>query len=71
VLESATVVDEDGNPVDLKALDAELNRATMPDMTQLLEEMTVREEVVVDEDGDVVEVIEEIDLVEEIVVDQK
>jgi trigger factor len=71
VLESATVVDDDGNTVDLKALDAELNRATMPDMTHLLEEMTVREEVVVDEDGDVVEIIEEIDIVEEIVVDQK
>ena len=38
VLESATVVDADGNPVDLKALDAELNAAAagsdLPDITE-------------------------------------
>ena len=39
VLESATVVDADGNPVDLKALDAEMNRMPgMPDMIEVDED---------------------------------
>ena len=62
VLESATVVDVDGNVVDLKALDEEMGRAAMPEMTQLLEEMTVSDEV---------EVIEEINVVEEIPAEEK
>jgi trigger factor len=36
VLESATVVDDDGNPVDLKALDAEMNRMQgMPEIVEV------------------------------------
>lgn len=63
VLESATVVDEDGNAVDLKALDAELNaamaaEAAMPQMVEYDEEI----DVYTDEDGNVVEV----DVIEEI-----
>ena len=64
VLENATVVDEDGNAVDLKALDAELNAAMaaasgMPQMVEVDEEI----DVYTDEDGNVVEV----DVIEEIV----
>lgn len=67
VLESATVVDADGNTVDLKALDAEMNAAMgmgMPQMVEVDEEI----DVYTDEDGNVVEV----DVIEEIVeVDEK
>ena len=65
VLESAQVVDADGNPVDLKALDAEMNAAMgMPQMVEVDEEI----DVYTDEDGNVVEV----DVIEEIVeVDEK
>jgi trigger factor len=63
VLENATVVDADGNTVDLKALDAEMNavmaaQAGMPQMVEVDEEI----DVYTDEDGNVVEV----DVVEEI-----
>jgi trigger factor len=63
VLENATVVDADGNTVDLKALDAEMNavmaaQAGMPQMVEVDEEI----DVYTDEDGNVVEV----DAVEEI-----
>jgi trigger factor len=54
VMESASVVDADGNVVDLKALDEELGR------TSVIDEVDVVEEVVLDEDGDVVGVVEEI-----------
>ena len=65
VLESAKVVDADGNEVDLKALDAEMNRMQgMPEMVEIDEEI----DVYTDEDGNVVEV----DVIEEIVeVDEK
>ena len=65
VLESAKVVDADGNEVDLKALDAEMNRMQgMPEMVEVDEEI----DVYTDEDGNVVEV----DVIEEIVeVDEK
>ena len=60
VLESAKVVDADGNEVDLKALDAEMNRMQgMPEMVEIDEEI----DVYTDEDGNVVEV----DVIEEIV----
>lgn len=76
VLENATVVDEDGNTVDLKALDAELNAAMaaqagmgMPEMVEVDEEV----DVYTDEDGNVVEVdvIEEITEVDEVEVDEE
>ena len=65
VLESAKVVDADGNVVDLSALDAEMNRMQgMPEMVEIDEEI----DVYTDEDGNVVEV----DVIEEIVeVDEK
>ncbi len=65
VLESAKVVDADGNEVDLSALDAEMNRMQgMPEMVEIDEEI----DVYTDEDGNVVEV----DVIEEIVeVDEK
>ena len=66
VLESATVVDADGNPVDLKALDEEMNRLqAMEAMQQGMTQVEVDEEVDVytDEDGNVVEV----DVTEEII----
>jgi len=62
VLENAQVVDADGNTVDLKALDAEMNAAMgmgMPQMVEVDEEI----DVYTDEDGNVVEV----DVIEEIV----
>jgi trigger factor len=63
VLESATVVDEDGNTVDLSAIDEEMrNAAGLAGMGEVFEQFT--EEVVYDEDGNVVEVVEEIDVVE-------
>jgi len=73
VLESATVVDADGNPVDLKALDEEMNRLqTMQAMQEMqgmqemagMSEVEIDEEIDVytDEDGNVVEV----DVIEEI-----
>jgi trigger factor len=64
VLESAKVVDADGNEVDLSALDAEMNR--MQGMTEMVE---VDEEIDVytDEDGNVVEV----DVIEEVIVEEK
>jgi trigger factor len=63
VLESATVVDEDGNTVDLKALDEEMRRAAgLAGMGEVFEQFT--EEVVYDEDGNVVEVIDELEVVE-------
>ena len=59
VLESAKVVDADGNEVDLKALDAEMNRMQgMPQMVEVDEEV----DVYTDEAGNVVE----IDVIEEI-----
>ena len=63
VLENATVVDADGNAVDLKALDEELN-AAMAAQAGMSQMMEVDEEVDVytDEDGNIVEV----DVVEEI-----
>lgn len=61
VMESVVVVDADGNVVDLKALDDELNRDV------LVDEVEVVEDVFLDEDGDVVGVVEEI--VEEIAVE--
>ncbi len=65
VLESATVVDADGNPVDLKALDEEMNRLQAMQMMQGMTDVEVDEEVDVytDEDGNVVEV----DVTEEII----
>ena len=65
VLESAKVVDADGNVVDLSALDAEMNRMQgMPEMVEIDEEI----DVYTDEDGNVVEV----DVIEEIIeVDEK
>lgn len=65
VLESAKVVDADGNEVDLSALDAEMNRVQgMPEMVEIDEEI----DVYTDEDGNVVEV----DVIEEIIeVDEK
>ena len=66
VLESATVVDADGNPVDLKALDEEMNRLqAMEAMQQGMTQVEVDEEVDVytDEEGNVVEV----DVTEEII----
>ncbi len=65
VLESATVVDADGNPVDLKALDADMNAMQgMGGMVEAVEEI----DVITDEDGEVVEV----DVIEEIIeVDEK
>ena len=65
VLESAKVVDADGNEVDLSALDAEMNRMQgMPEMVEIDEEI----DVYTDEDGNVVEV----DVIEEIIeVDEK
>ncbi len=67
VMESAAVVDADGNVVDLSALDDELNRGVLSD------EIDVVEEVVLDEDGDVVGVVEEIaeEIVETAEADQK
>ena len=61
----AKVVDADGNEVDLKALDAEMNRLQgMPQMVEVDEEI----DVYTDEDGNVVEV----DVIEEIVeIDEK
>ena len=47
VLESATVVDADGNPVDLKALDADMNR--MPGMPEFDDALEVDEAVNADE----------------------
>ena len=61
VMESVVVVDADGNVVDLKALDDELNRDVQVD------DVEVVEDVFLDEDGDVVGVVEEI--VEEIAVE--
>jgi trigger factor len=54
VMESASVVDADGNVVDLKALDEELGRASVVD------EIDVVEDVVLDEDGTVVDVVDEV-----------
>ncbi len=54
VMESASVVDADGNVVDLKALDEELGRASVVD------EIDVVEDVVLDEDGNVVDVVDEV-----------
>ena len=72
VLENATVVDADGNTVDLKALDAEMNavmaaQAGMPQMVEVDEEI----DVYTDEDGNVVEVdvIEEV-ILEEVIVEE-
>jgi trigger factor len=63
VMESANVVDADGNTVDLKALDAEMQRAAgLAGMSEVFEQFT--EEVVYDEDGNVVEIVEELDVVE-------
>lgn len=64
VLESAKVVDADGNEVDLSALDAEMNRMQgMPEVVEIDEEI----DVYTDEDGNVVEV----DVIEEVVVEEK
>ena len=54
VMESASVLDADGNVVDLKALDEELGRASVVD------EIDVVEDVVLDEDGTVVDVVDEV-----------
>ena len=54
VMESASVVDADGNVVDLKALDEELGRASVVD------EIDVVEDVVLYEDGTVVDVVDEV-----------
>jgi trigger factor len=68
VLESVTVVDEDGNAVDLKALDAELNAAMgmgmgggMGNVVEVDDEI----DVYTDEDGNVIEVDETITVVED------
>ena len=64
VLASASVVDADGNSVDLSALDAEMNRLQgIPEMVEVDEEI----DVYTDEDGNVVEV----DVIEEVVVEEK
>jgi trigger factor len=60
VLENAQVVDADGNVVDLKALEEDLNRAMMASQGFAVEEEI---DVYTDEDGNVVEV----DVIEEIV----
>jgi len=58
VMQTASVVDADGEVVDLAALDAELGRGPV---LEEVDEITVTEEVVVDEDGNVVEVVETIE----------
>ena len=57
VLEAATVIDADGDAVDLEALDEELN-AAMAAQAGISQMMEVDEEVDVctDEDGNIVEV---------------
>lgn len=63
VLENASVVDADGNAVDLSALDAELNAAMAAQAGMPSFEVDEEIDVYTDEDGNVVEV----DVIEEIV----
>jgi trigger factor len=65
VLEGANVVDADGNPVDLKALDAEMLAAQQEAMMGGVLEEYDEVDIITDEDGNVVEVDEIIEIVEE------